>query len=180
MYFAVSFDLYVFSSASENDTLLFSDKKKSWPVPLKVPVYRPLIKVHYVICAIVFCPMTWVPVLVLAITQLVNYQPNSAIWLRAGGGGALTLKGNVALKTPFFRPHFSSIDPTSFFWQKSCISRPIFADFLAPETHILVSSQKNQFQRPYFWKPGQHISTRIFVDYLPWDGYYQPIIQQLL
>ena len=34
MNFAVPFDLYVFSTASENDSRVFLTRKKSWSVPL--------------------------------------------------------------------------------------------------------------------------------------------------
>ena len=77
--------------------------------------------------------------------------------------------GRAALKTPFFRPNFSSGDPTlqAFFplprphlnfLKKSCILRPILPIFSSWDTHF----RKNSFQRPYFWKPGRHVPNQNF------------------
>ena len=74
------------------------------------------------------------------------------------------VQGCAALKTPphlFYRlillllKPFSSSRDTNF--SKLCSGDPSFK----PE---------NQFWRPYFWKPGWHIPTTIFVDYLPLRG----------
>ena len=84
----------------------------------------------------------------------------------------------LAPETHHFKPFSSSRDGTSIFWKNFAFLIPIFTDFgqiLATETKNFakfipetpVSSQKNQFCRPYFWKPGRYIPTQIFFEYPP-------------
>ena len=99
------------------------------------------------------------------------------------------VRGCAALKTSFFRPHFSSRNPP--FQALFQLQRPhfqflknlafqdqfllILTKLLAPETQLLATfysgdpsfKQKNKFRRPYFWKPGQYTPTQIFVDKSP-------------
>ena len=85
--------------------------------------------------------------------------------------------GRAAPETHLFNPFSRSWDPTWIFWKNLA-----FQDQFSP----IVSSQdtnfsknlsgdpsfkpKNQFRRPYFWKPGRRVPTKIFGDYPPPPG----------
>ena len=103
-------------------------------------------------------------------------------WSR--GEGALTLEsgtGTCHPRDPLFRPIFCSEDPPFkpffqlqrphfYFLEKKCIFKPNFLrfwlNFSSWDTHF----SENLFPRPqdpYFWKPGRHIPTKNYLNYLP-------------
>ena len=111
--------------------LILSVKKKGFPLQLSIQEYY----------------QSQLSITIVANETKANY--NVLLWLPYLGKFVMfswghsfwkVVQGRAALKTSIFRPHFSSKDPPFHalfplqrphlnFSKKSCISRPIFADF---------------------------------------------------